>query len=289
MQWSAGMLGLVPVALVVMAFFISRWLKHRHERRLHNQAFPDQWRQILRECLPVYAALQDQDRSKLEQLIQRFLDDKEYYGCAGLVVTDVMKVCIAAEACLLLLGQSGPVYPGLRSILVYPSGFVAKRDFHQKDGTVAVGEHKLLGESWSNGRVILSWDDVEQGARNFSDGHNVVLHEFAHQLDSASGSTNGAPPLRRNSYQTWANVFSESFSDLQTRVLHGKHSVMDDYGATNPAEFFAVATETFFEKPDDLFHKRPALFRELQTYYRVDPREWHRRQVTHTASRNQRQ
>ncbi|MEQ8691446.1 MAG: zinc-dependent peptidase, partial [Pseudomonadales bacterium] len=157
MQWSVGMWGLVPVALVVMAFVFSRWRERRHERRLLDQAFPDPWRQILRERLPVYSALQDQDCSKLEQLIQRFLDDKDYYGCAGLVVTDVMKVCIAAEACLLLLGQSGPVYPRLRSILVYPSGFVAKRDSHQKDGTVVIAEHNLLGESWGNGRVILSW------------------------------------------------------------------------------------------------------------------------------------
>lgn len=277
MQWSTGMLGLVPVALVLVVFFLNRWLKRRRENRLLNKPLPDAWREILRARLPVYAALKEQERSKLEQLIQLFLDDKDFYGCAGLVVTDLMRVCIAGEACLLLLGKSGPVYPKLQSILVYPSGFIAKRDSRQEDGTVVAGEHHLLGESWGNGRVILSWDEVEQGARDFTDGHNVVLHEFAHQLDSASGSANGAPPLRSNSYQTWASVFSENFEDLQTRVLHGKHTVMDRYGATNPAEFFAVATETFFEKPDQLFDKRPELFEELQQYYRVDPREWRHR------------
>ena len=276
MEWSPGAVGLVPLVLVVVVFVITHYVKRWRKQRLLNKAFPQQWRDILMERLPVYTVLQEQERHKLEQLIHLFLDDKEFYGCAGLEVTDVMKVCIAAEACLLLLGQSGPIYPKLQSILVYPTGFLAKRDLHQEDGTVVAGEHHLLGESWGNGRVILSWDDVEQGARDFTDGHNVVLHEFAHQLDSASGSANGAPPLRSNSYQTWAKVFSDNFEDLQTRVLHGRPTVMDGYGATNPAEFFAVATETFFEKPDQLLKKRPELFQELQQYYRLDPRDWRR-------------
>jgi len=276
MEWSPGAVGLVPLVLVVVVFVITHYVKRWRKQRLLNKAFPQQWQHILTERLPVYTVLQEQERHKLEQLIHLFLDDKEFYGCAGLEVTDVMKVCIAAEACLLLLGQSGPIYPKLQSILVYPTGFLAKRDLHQEDGTVVAGEHHLLGESWGNGRVILSWDDVEQGARDFTDGHNVVLHEFAHQLDSASGSANGAPPLRSNSYQTWAKVFSDNFEDLQTRVLHGRPTVMDGYGATNPAEFFAVATETFFEKPDQLLKKRPELFQELQQYYRLDPRDWRR-------------
>ena len=276
MEWSPGAVGLVPLVLVVVVFVITHYVKRWRKQRLLNKAFPQQWQHILTERLPVYTVLQEQERHKLEQLIHLFLDDKEFYGCAGLEVTDVMKVCIAAEACLLLLGQSGPIYPKLQSILVYPTGFLAKRDLYQEDGTVVAGEHHLLGESWGNGRVILSWDDVEQGARDFTDGHNVVLHEFAHQLDSASGSANGAPPLRSNSYQTWAKVFSDNFEDLQTRVLHGRPTVMDGYGATNPAEFFAVATETFFEKPDQLLKKRPELFQELQQYYRLDPRDWRR-------------
>lgn len=276
MQLSPGEVGLVPVVLVVLVFAATYYLKRWRNKRLLSKAFPEQWQQILTERISVYALLQEQERRKLEQLIHLFLDDKEFYGCAGLVITDVMKVCIAAEACLLLLGQSGPVYPKLQSILVYPTAFTAKRDLHQEDGTVVAGEHHLLGESWGNGRVILSWDDVEEGARDFTDGHNVVLHEFAHQLDSASGSSNGAPPLRSNSYQTWASVFSDNFEDLQARVLQGKPTVMDGYGATNPAEFFAVATETFFEKPDDLLRNRPELFQELQRYYRLDPRDWQR-------------
>jgi Mlc titration factor MtfA (ptsG expression regulator) len=269
--------GLAPVALVLLAYFFSRWRRRRREHRLSTQPFPEPWSRILRERMTVYKALREEERRTLEGLIKRFLDEKTFYGCAGLEVTECMKLRIAAESCLLLLGQSGPVYPKLKSILVYPTGFIARRDVHQDDGTVAAGEHHLLGESWNNGRVILSWDDVEEGVRDFTDGHNVVLHEFAHQLDSESGGTNGAPPLRRNSYQTWARVFSDNFEDLRSRVMHGKATVMDPYGSSNPAEFFAVATETFFEKPHDLVALRPELFEELQLYYRVDPREWHSR------------
>ena len=182
---------------------------------------------------------------------------------------------IAAEACLLLINMGGPVYPDLSSVLVYPAGFRVARDQHQPDGTVAVAEHSLLGESWGNGRVILSWDDVEKGIGDFTDGHNVALHEFAHQLDAESGSTNGAPPLRRNSYKSWAAVFSKNFEDLKFRSYHGHEAVMDEYGATNPAEFFAVATETFFERPRELHQASPDLYDELKTYYQIDPRAWY--------------
>ncbi|MEM8661569.1 MAG: M90 family metallopeptidase [Pseudomonadota bacterium] len=276
MELSPAMFGALPILLVVGIFLVSFYYRRWRRRQIVEAVFPDTWRAILRERVSVYASLPEPQRTKLEQLIKLFLDDKTFYGCAGLTVTDVMKVCIAAEACLLLLGQSGPVYPKLQSVLVYPTAFRAQHDQHQEDGTVAQADHHLLGESWGNGKVILSWDDVEEGARDFSDGHNVVLHEFAHQLDSASGTANGAPYLRNNSYHTWAKVFSDNFEDLRSRVSSGKSTVMDAYGATNPAEFFAVATETFFEKPGDLQKRRPELFDELQQYYRLDPREWQR-------------
>ena len=220
--------------------------------------------------LPVYDRLPPEQQSRLQDMVKFFIDRKTYYGCAGLRITDEMRVMIAAEACLLVLNRGGALYPKLKAILVYPSGFVADRDQPQGDGTVASGSHHLLGESWNNGRVILSWDDVTRGVADFSDGYNVVLHEFAHQLDAESGSTNGAPPLRRNSYRAWAAVFTENFEDLERRSFRGLETVMDEYGATNPAEFFAVATETFFEKPHQLYQKRPELYEELQRYYQLD-------------------
>ena len=232
---------------------------------------------MLEAALPVYPSLSQQEQVRLRQLIQLFIARKRFYGCGGLTITDEIRVTIAAEACLLLLNRGWSVYPKLSSVLVYPTAFRVERDQHHGDGTVSAGGHNLLGESWGNGRVILSWDDVERGVCDFTDGHNVVLHEFAHQLDAESGSTNGAPPLRRNSYKSWATVFSANFKNLRSRSLHRQKTVMDEYGTTNPAEFFAVATETFFEKPHQLYDKRPELYDKLSQYYQLDPRRWNQR------------
>lgn len=262
----------VALAAFCLYFFFTRW----RNRSLRNKPFPPSWLAILEARLPVYAFLSQEEQSRLQQLIKLFIAGKAFYGCGGLTMTDEIRVTIAAEACLLLLNKTSSVYPKLTAVLVYPAAFRVARDRLQADGTVSMGNHNLLGESWDNGRVILSWDDVEKGVSDFSDGHNVVLHEFAHQLDAESGSTNGAPPLRRNSYQSWAKVFSENFEDLGARSFERHNTVIDAYGATNPAEFFAVATETFFEKPHQLFNKRPELYEELKTYYQLDPRTWHR-------------
>ena len=261
----------ILVAAVFALFFYRTFLR---DKMILRKAFPGAWLQTLQANLPIYKKLSPQEQTRLQQLIQLFIAKKRFYGCGGLVITDEMKVTVAAEACLLLLNQGWNIYPGLMSILIYPSAFVARREQHQGDGTVTVASHSLLGESWSNGKVILSWDDVERGAADFSDGQNVVLHEFAHQLDGQSGSTNGAPPLRRNTYKSWAAVFSENFEDLKFRSENRKKTVIDDYGTTNPAEFFAVATETFFEQPDELHKHRPELYAELQRYYQLDPRVW---------------
>ena len=266
-----GLFLLVLSAALVLAFlYLTVW----RDRRIRQRPLDAESLAIVRRGLPVYDALGPEEQSRLQQLIQLFLARKRFYGCAGLEITDEIRLTIAAEACLLLLHQGGSVYPGLYSILVYPSAFRAERKQQREDGTVATEQHALLGESWSNGKVILSWDDVTRGVSDFSDGRNVVLHEFAHQLDSTSGSGNGAPVLQPSSYQTWSRVLSENFDDLRWRSLHHLDTVLDPYGATNPAEFFAVATEAFFEKPGELAKHRPELYRELQDYYRVDPRDW---------------
>jgi len=268
------MIAIAPILVVLVAFALYFYLTRWRKSELLARPFPASWQSILATRLPVYSFLSPQEQTRLQQLIKQFIADKQFYGCGGLVITDEIRVTIAAEACLLLLNKGGAIYPKLASVLVYPTGFLVEREQHQPDGTVASGEHSLLGESWSNGKVILSWDDVEKGAADFTDGHNVVLHEFAHQLDAESGSTNGAPPLRRNSYKAWASVFTENFEDLRASRLRGHETVMDQYGATNPAEFFAVATETFFEKPRQLHNKYPDLYDELERYYQIDPRGW---------------
>lgn len=268
------MTALWPLALVAVAcigyFVVNRW----RDQRLRQRPFPSQWEPALQRGVPVYGALTPEQQERLRKLVQVFIARKTFYGCAGLEVTDEMRVVIAAQACLLLLNNGKQVYPKLKSVLVYPAAFRVDRADHQEDGTVSSGGRDLAGESWSNGKVILSWDSVERGVADFNDGNNVVLHEFAHQLDSESGSTNGAPALRSNSYRTWSAVFSSHFDNLRHRAMRRRATVMDTYGATNPAEFFAVATETFFEKPHQLAERRPDLYAELRQYYQVDPRDW---------------
>ncbi len=270
-----ALIGFLPIIAVVLAWggytLFQRW----REQRIRARPFPSAWVQILGANQAVYQSLAAQEREQLHTLIMRFLADKTFYGCAGLEITDEMRVTIAAEACLLVLHhRSATLYPDLTSILVYPSAFSAQREQRNEDGTVTRRDQHMLGESWDLGKVVLSWDDVEHGVSDFTDGQNVVLHEFAHQLDAHSGSTNGAPVLRRNSYKSWASVLASNFDDLQRRSERDQPTVMDKYGATNPAEFFAVATETFFEQPAQLHAHRPELFAELHRYYGVDPRQW---------------
>ena len=211
-----------------------------------------------------------------------FLGEKHFEGCAGLVLTDEIKLTIAAQACLLLLHRDMDYYPGLQSILVYPSTYFANTTRHREAGVLEETRHSRLGEAWHSGAVVLAWDAVRNGAANPEDGHNVVLHEFAHQLDFEDGSADGAPLLggdgpfwkRPAKYITWAKVLSEEFKQLQATVEFQKHSILDAYGATNAAEFFAVATEFFFEKPHALQQKHPELYAELKSFYKQDPVHW---------------
>ncbi|AQA17294.1 hypothetical protein BST95_02690 [Halioglobus japonicus] len=262
--------------IVAAGFGLFLYQTFWRDKLIRRRPFAPEWRAILVKNVPVYQALEPREQTRLEELIQLFLAKKDFYGCGGLEMTDEIRLTIAGQACLLLVGRGWQVYPGLMSVLVYPSAFMAQREQRQEDGTVSHGDHHLLGESWSNGKVILSWDDVTSGGRDFHDGHNVVLHEFAHQLDGLSGATNGAPPLGGSGHETWAQVFSDNYEDLQARAAQGLPTVLDRYGTTNPAEFFAVATEAFYERPSALERVRPDLYTELQRYYRIDPKRWER-------------
>jgi MtfA peptidase len=217
---------------------------------------------------------------RLQRMVQQFLYEKKFVGCAGLDVTDEMRVTIAGQACLLLLGRVGDtgkpdIYPTLDLILVYPGAFLVPRKQVDVSGVVTEERQDLLGESWGDGRVILSWDHVRRAGHAESAGHNVVLHEFAHQLDSESGNTNGAPYLGSSErYRSWSEVLSRDYANLRQEAMWGTQGVLDHYGATNPAEFFAVATESFFEQPHQLAAQHPALYQEFLKYYRIDPRQW---------------
>ena len=247
----------------------------RRRRRIGGQAFPAAWRAILKRYVPYLRTLPVDLQLQLKKHIQIFLSEKAFVGCAGLVVTDEMRVAIAAQACLLLLNRDTDYYPGLRQILVYPGAFVADRNHVDASGIRHDYRRALAGESWSNGQVILSWRDAVEGAAIIDDGHNVVIHEFAHQLDQETGASNGAPDLRgAQSGRRWARVLGDEFARLQQQALRGQESLLSHYGATSPAEFFAVATEVFFEQPGLLADASPALYRELGALYRVNPLSW---------------
>jgi Mlc titration factor MtfA (ptsG expression regulator) len=259
------------VVVIVLALLIPRY---RLKQAL-AAPFPEEWVRILETNIGVYRNLPTPLRLQLRQLIKQFLHQKHFSGAGGLDIDDEIRITIAAQACMLQLNRGSALYPRLKYIIVYPSAFVVTRPDIEDSGVVSHGRKGLLGESWQNGKVILAWDNVLHGARNFVDGSNVVLHEFAHQLDSETGSTDGAPLLAgASSYRSWASALSEEFVELQKDARFGKRSLMDHYGATNPAEFFAVATETFFEKPRRMAKHHEELFEVLRSYYRIDPREW---------------
>jgi MtfA peptidase len=237
-------------------------------RRLLRAPFPEPWRAIVRRDVPLFSKLDETQQRKVEDSIRILLAEKHFEGCGGLVVTEEMRVTIAAHAALLLLGRASDWFPKLDTILIYPSAYHGKVRQQVGRGVVEEGDQGRLGESSSSGVVVLAWDSVVEGAADPGDGRNVALHEFAHQLDQEDGASDGTPYLGgRGRYGPWARVLGADFEKLR----EGKEMVLDRYGATNPAEFFAVATETFFEKPLEMRQKSPELYEQLSAYYGVDP------------------
>lgn len=248
------------------------FFKNRRRAKLRSQPVPETWRASLSARFPLFQKLSVAAQQELLEHIHVFLAEKRFEGCGGLELTPEMKVLIAAQACVLLLRRETDYYPRLRTILVYPSSYQAKSMKQSSHGVVTEEESERLGESWTDGTVVLSWQSTWAGAADPKDGQNVVLHEFAHQLDQEDGTGDGAPILeRRGCYTTWARVLGGEYEALQAAAKQGRKTVMDKYGATLPAEFFAVATECFFEKPVQLKKKHPELYAELSTYYRQDP------------------
>ena len=243
--------------------------------RTRRQPFPLTWREILRRRMPAFARLPADLQLQVKKHVQVLVAEKPFIGCAGLVVTDEMRVLIAAQAALLLLNRGAGFFENLRQVLVYPGAFVVERTEPGEDGLTHETRRALSGESWQQGQVLLSWDDVLAGAANPEDGHNVVIHEFAHQLDQERGRANGAPWLgRRDGYARWAVVLQREFDALRQRLGQGFDGVIHPYAATNPAEFFAVVSEHFFEQPAALASAHPALYAEFARLYRTDPLAW---------------
>jgi Mlc titration factor MtfA (ptsG expression regulator) len=267
-------IGLLTALLIFGSYYLTwrmlmgvRW---RRRPILPTDPIPDQWREIVSRRVPVAARLTDAERVKLLRLVQVFLREKIIEGCDGLEVTEEMKVMIAAQACVLLLHLDAGVYPGLRTVLVYPGTY---RPRHPSWFKYNLGSTEpLLGESWRHGVVILSWESVASQAADSVDGRNVTLHEFAHQLDQQDGVADGTPALQTPSaVRHWAAVIARHYDDLVSAAASGRDTVLDYYGATNKAEFFAVATETFFEQPIQLRQQQPELYDALREFYGQDP------------------
>lgn len=238
-------------------------------------AFAPAWIAILETNLPLYRRLPAGLRNQLHDQIAHFVRHKHFETRDGLELTDEIVLTIAGQACLLALNQTGAPFPNLHSIVVHPSTYRATESCTDATGLVHRREVLRLGESWAHGKVVLAWDAVCRGARDSSDGHNVVLHEFAHQLDQADGRSDGTPHLPDPArYRQWTDLMVAGHAQLARLAAQSHRSVLHPYGATNLAEFFAVATEAFFEKPRQLADREPVLYAELAAYYRLHPLDW---------------
>jgi len=269
---------LLPIfigALVIAYTFGKPYWREFQRNKVRGRPFKKEWRRIIQKRMPYFRKMPSDLQLQLKQHIQVFLSEKEFVGCNGVIINDEIRVTIAAQACLLLLNRKTDIYPKLKTILVYPGAFIKQHDSQLADGTVQSQSSVLLGESWDFGKVVLSWEDTLEGARVPNDGRNVVIHEFAHQLDQENGAANGAPILgKEQNYKCWSDVFSEQFERLRQQARVGEPSLFDFYGATNPAEFFAVASEVFFEQAEQFHFEYPKLYRQLSQYYQVDPLHW---------------
>jgi Mlc titration factor MtfA (ptsG expression regulator) len=248
------------------------FFKKSRRAKLRAEPFPKEWLRILERNVSMYGTLTPEDQRELREHVQVFLAEKEFEGCGGLEITDEIRVTIAAQACVLLLHRDTDYYPGLHTVLVYPSTYVAHMRRWSEGGFVTEGPQPRLGEAWPHGPVVLAWDEVQAEAADVRDGHNVVFHEFAHKLDEEDGADDGTPALpRRSMYLAWARVLGREYEQLRRDARRDRPTVLDKYGAENPTEFFAVATECFFTIPLQLRARHPELYAELAEFYCQDP------------------
>ena len=264
-----GLLILIGGLVCIAAFVL--WHSKRAEKqreKLRKNRLDERQRALVIENFPLWEEIPGDIREDTERWMQVFLAEKNFEACGGLgEVTEEMKLAIAAPACLLIARRPQDYYDRLRSILVYPDAFSVKDEWGIED--------IRLGESWGTGSVVLSWQTVKQGDLNPEEGLNVVLHEFAHQIDQEDGAADGVPEFEEPAdYGKWSEAFLPAYDDFRERVNAGKRTVLDDYGAESPAEFFAVATETFFERAKGMKREEPEIYAELVKFYGMDPGTW---------------
>jgi hypothetical protein len=240
-------------------------------RRLRNGPLPDRWHRCLEEQLPLFRQLSSADREELLRHVQVFLHEKRFEGVGGVTVTEEMALLIAAQACLLLLHRQGDYFPRMTSVVVYPGEFRSPRRDWDEAGVVTEWMDVRSGESFSGGTVVLSWEDVRLGLTEQWGGYNVVLHEFAHQLDEEDGIINGTPPMARELRPLFVEVMEREYGALLAADEAGVETFLDPYGAEHPSEFFAVAVESFFTQPRELLRLHPDLYGILARYFHQDP------------------
>lgn len=265
---SGGGIALVivfAVAMIVGPIVMLRTLAQVQERRAARlrALLPENWRARLYREVPQAVAVPAELRALFETQVETFLQRKRFIGCNGLVVTDEMRLAVAGLACLLILRPGAPVFPAVRSVLLYPDAFLVRHEEPDEFGLVHDGPVEQIGESWQGDRVVLSWADVR--AALDGDEVNVVAHEFAHQLDDESPETEGAPALR--DYTRWAEVMEREYKRLQR---HRRPPVLDPYGAESPGEFFGVVTEAYFQRGVELRRHHAELYALLRDFYRLD-------------------
>ncbi|MEL7104533.1 MAG: M90 family metallopeptidase [Pseudomonadota bacterium] len=262
------------ILLVGLGYFAARrWARWQTRRRLIVSALSEDQRRLARAAVPLLEKMPRELQPRLEGKMRLFLHQVTFIGCDGLEVTEEMRLSIAAQACL-LIANTDAWYDTLRTILIYPGAFKSMRA-EQGAFVVTEREQVRLGESWARGPVVLSWAHSDEGAQNPEDGHNVVIHEFAHQLDNLSGQTDAAPILGRDqSFATWARVFIAAYDRHVARVHAGGATVLAAYGATSHVEYFAVAVEVFFERPRALQREEPEVYDQLSQLMRLDPAAW---------------
>ncbi|MEX0742468.1 MAG: M90 family metallopeptidase, partial [Phycisphaeraceae bacterium] len=243
---------------------IWKWWKNFKRRRILAEPFPEDLEHVLREHLPVYRTLSGEERAKIQNDSRILMAEKHWEGCGGLNLTDRMKVLIAAQAVLLILSLQHDYYRRVGSILVYPDTFIAPSKAEGPGGMVSESDVPAHGQAVSSGTVILAWTPIIEGAADPHDGRNVVFHEFAHKLDMLDGFVDGTPPLaNQRQYDAWTRIMTEHYEQLREDLKAGRRTLLDPYAATNPAEFFAVATECFFEIGSTLKRRHPDLYRLL--------------------------
>lgn len=245
------------------------WLKNRRRRRILAQPMPESWRQFLHKNVGWYALLTEPEKAKLERDLRVFLAEKHWEGCGGLKLTVEMQVTISGQACMLALAWTDYHFERVQTILVYPSAYRTKPNGADLDQPSI-----RSGEVLSGGPVVLSWRDSLVDARGARDGRNVVLHEFAHVLDMENGAVDGVPLLDSlDQERAFHAVIHKELDALRRAVDQRRPTLLDPYGASNPSEFFAVATEAFFELAPLVRQRHPELYRLLADYYQQDPAE----------------